>query len=193
MQQIQKTRDYVEHEKLLALMNRIEREPTISQRALASELNVALGLMNAYLKRCVNKGWIKASHISGKRLAYLLTPEGFVEKSRIAAGYLSKSFTLFRDARKQCESFFSLCRQMGWTSIAVVGEGDLSDIALLVGKAAGLILENVTANVDLSFYDAVLITDMENPQSVYDDLRDRIDTNRLLVMDLLHVSKRDVS
>ena len=193
MQTFQKNREHAEQEKLLVLMNRIESEPAISQRALASELGIALGLMNAYLKRCVKKGWIKASHISGKRLAYMLTPEGFVEKSRIAGVYLSKSFTLFRDAKKQCESFFSVCREMGWTRVAVVGEGDLTDIALLVGKAEGLIIENSTTDNDLSFYDAVLITDMEDPQAVYDYLSPRVETSRLLVLDLLHVSKRNVS
>jgi hypothetical protein len=193
MQTFQKTREHAEQEKLLVLMNRIESEPAISQRALASELGVALGLMNTYLKRCVKKGWIKTSRVSGKSLAYMLTPEGFVEKSRIVGGYLSKSFTLFRDAKKQCESFFSVCKEMGWIRVAVVGEGDLTDIALLVGKAEGLIIENSTTENDLSIYDAILITDMEASQAVYDYLSPRVDTSRLLVLDLLHVSKRNVS
>ncbi len=193
MPPIQNTKEHVEQEKLLALMNRIERQPAISQRALASELGIALGLMNAYLKRCMKKGWIKARQVSGKRLAYLVTPEGFVEKSRIVRGYLSKSFTLFRDAKKQCESFFSICNRKGWTKVAVVGEGDLTDIALLVGRASGLVVKKTGAEAELVGYDAVLITDIEDPQLVYDDLRTKVEEDRLLVLDLLQISKRDVS
>jgi hypothetical protein len=189
MQAFQETRRHAEREKLLTLMNRIEHEPNISQRALASELGVALGLMNTYLKRCVKKGWIKATHVSGKRLAYFLTPEGFVEKSRIVGGYLSKSFTLFRDAKKQCEAFFSICNRMGWTKVALVGEGDLTDIATLVAHGMGISVETTGDDRDLTSYDAVLITDMDNPQSVYDNLKTKVKIDRLLFLSMLHISR----
>ena len=149
--------------------------------------------MNAYLKRCIKKGWIKVTHISGRRLAYLVTPEGFIEKSRIIRGYLSKSFTLFRDARTQCESIFDMCERIGWQKIALVGEGDLTDIALLLGRASGLVVDKTGFEADLMSYDAVLITDIEDPQLVYDDLKTRVEEDRLLVLDLLQISKRDVS
>ena len=82
MPSFREAKEQAEHKRLLELMSRIERDPAISQRALASELGIALGLMNAYLKRCVKKGWIKVGHASASRLAYSLTPQGFVEKRR---------------------------------------------------------------------------------------------------------------
>jgi len=188
---LQQTREYAEREKLLALMNRIEREPTVSQRTLASDLGVALGLMNAYLNRCVKRGWIKATHVSSKRLSYFLTPEGFVEKSRIVREYLSKSFALFRDAKNQCEAFFSICNAMGWTKLAIIGEGDVTDIALMVGKSACLNPEKTSVADDLSIYDAVLITDIGNPQAVYDEIKTRVEEHRLLVLELLQISKQN--
>ena len=112
----EETKKHAEQEKLLQLMSRIETNPDISQRALASELGIALGLMNTYLKRCVKKGWVRASQVSPRRLTYFLTPEGFLEKSRMVANYLSRSMTLFRDARSQCESTFDICRQNGLSS-----------------------------------------------------------------------------
>jgi hypothetical protein len=42
---------------MLGLLDSIERGGQ-SQRRLAVELGVALGLVNAYLKRCINKGLI---------------------------------------------------------------------------------------------------------------------------------------
>jgi hypothetical protein len=189
MRVFEETKNQAEQEKLLQLMNKIERNPTITQRALASELGIALGLLNAYLKKCIIKGWIKAGNVSAKRLVYLLTPEGFVEKSRIVGDYLSKSFTLFRDAKRQCEAIFELCKEMGWTKIAIVGEGDLADIATLVAHGIGMSVEKIGADRDLAPYDAVLITDMDNPQNVYDDLSTKVDSSRLLVLDLLHISR----
>ncbi|HEY4820142.1 MAG TPA: winged helix-turn-helix transcriptional regulator, partial [Xanthobacteraceae bacterium] len=66
---------------MLGLLESVERGGEQSQRRLASELGVALGLVNAYLKRCVNKGLVKVSEAPARRYAYYLTPHGFTEKS----------------------------------------------------------------------------------------------------------------
>ena len=44
---------------MLGLLESVERDETQSQRQLATELGIALGLLNAYLKRCVRKGLVK--------------------------------------------------------------------------------------------------------------------------------------
>lgn len=190
MPAFQETKNQTEQEKLLQLMSKIETNPAISQRALASELGIALGLMNTYLKRCVKKGWVRASLVSPRRLTYFLTPEGFVEKSRMVASYLSRSLTLFRDAKSQCESVFETCRDNGWHRISVVGEGDLTDIALLVAHGKGISVEKIGNGKNLPSYDAILITDMDNPQAVYDNLKTRVELDRLLYLDMLHISRR---
>ena len=46
-----------------------------SQRRIAEELGIALGLVNAYLKRCVKKGLVKVSQAPARRYAYYLTPQ----------------------------------------------------------------------------------------------------------------------
>ena len=46
----------------LGLLESVERGGEQSQRRLALELGIALGLVNAYLKRCINKGLVKVRH-----------------------------------------------------------------------------------------------------------------------------------
>ncbi len=74
----------------LRLLTELERDGTITQRSLATKLGVALGLTNLYLKRLARKGYIKITtipfHITTipfHRIRYLLTPQGFIEKSRL--------------------------------------------------------------------------------------------------------------
>jgi len=67
---------------MVHLLSEIDRNPSFTQRSLASELGIALGLMNHYLKRCITKGWIRASQISPRRISYFLTSEGFAETQR---------------------------------------------------------------------------------------------------------------
>ena len=52
---------------LLDLLSSVERDGGQSQRRLASELGIALGLVNAYLRRCVKKGLVKATAAPARR------------------------------------------------------------------------------------------------------------------------------
>src|ERR1700760_2339901 len=86
---------------VLNLLNSVD-DGAQSQRHIAKDLGIALGLVNAYLKRCVKKGLVKVSEAPARRYAYYLTPQGFSEKSRLTVEYLSSSFSFFRRARSDC-------------------------------------------------------------------------------------------
>lgn len=189
MAAFQDTREQTEQKVMVHLLSEIERNPSFTQRGLAGELNIALGLMNQYLKRCITKGWIRASQVSPRRITYFLTPEGFKEKSHMVKDYLARSMTFFRDARAQCEEAFEFCKAQGWSNIALVGPGDLADIAKLVASGSEFVIEIVPTQADLKKYDAVIITDVTNPQGTYDDIKHKVEYHRLLALNLLHVSK----
>src|ERR1700723_2941542 len=89
---------------VLGLLESVECDGAQSQRKLASDLGIALGLVNAYLKRCVKKGLLKIGQAPPHRYAYYLTPHGFSEKSRLTIEYLSTSFSFFRRAREDCSA-----------------------------------------------------------------------------------------
>lgn len=188
MSTFQKTKDQAESKVLLNLLSAVEGNPEVSQRRLSGDLGVALGLVNTYLKRCVVKGWIRAREVSPKRISYFLTPEGFSEKSRMVAEYLSRSLYFFRDAKHQCEAAFAFCLQNGLKNIALVGEGDLRDIAALVSSGAGISVSFMDADSDFNNIDAVIVTDVMNPQATYDALKGKVSFEKLLVLELLHIS-----
>lgn len=192
MAAFQDTREHTERKVMVHLLTEIERNPSFTQRGLASELGIALGLMNQYLKSCVTKGWIRASQISPRRITYFLTPDGFKEKSHMVTAYLARSLTFFRDARAQCEDLFSACQRKGWQKIAFVGDGDLADIAQLVAQGNGLQVFVVNQQADLKVYDAVVVTDVVNQQATYDCIQSKVDPDRLLTLDLLHISRNSL-
>ena len=189
MAAFQDTREQTEQKVMVHLLSEIERNPSFTQRGLAGELGIALGLMNQYLKRCVTKGWIRASQISPRRITYFLTPKGFKEKSHMVKDYLARSMTFFRDARAQCEEVFEFCKAHGWLKIALIGEGDLADIAKLVALGTGVQAEVADLDEDLKLYDAVLVTDITSPQCTYNVLKSKVAAQRLLTLELLHVSR----
>ncbi len=114
------------------LLVEIERDPGVSQRRLSEVLSVSVGTINWHLKRCVKKGLVKLSQVPVKRYLYYLTPEGFTEKSRLTADYLSTSFDIFRVGRQQYEALFNLCLANDWKNIILVGDSELAELAMLV-------------------------------------------------------------
>ena len=185
----QDTREHTEQKVMVHLLSEIERNPSFTQRGLAGELNIALGLMNQYLKRCLTQGWIRASHVSPRRIAYFLTPEGFKEKSQMVKEYLARSMMFFREARAQCEEVLALCKVQGFSKIALVGAGDLSDITQLVAAGGHFVIDVVSMEADFTKYDAVIVTDGVSPQGTYDGIKDKVESHRLLTLNLLHISK----
>ena len=114
-----------------------------SQRKLASDLGIALGLVNAYLRRCVKKGLLKIGQAPARRYAYYLTPYGFAEKSRLTVEYLSSSFSFFRRAREDCSAVLGMARARGWKRIALIGVSDLAEIATICALEHGMTIAAV--------------------------------------------------
>ena len=195
-----------ETEITLGLLNAVEDNSSVTQRSVASELGIALGLANAYLKRCINKGLIKVTQAPANRYAYYLTPKGFSEKSRLTAQYISISFNFFREARRQCAEMFETCQANGWRNVAFCGKSDLIEIAELCARdfpvnLCGIIDFNTT-EASLSALpvfpnfqaagpvDAVIITDFENPQAAYDQIVKDIDQKKILAPKFAHISRQ---
>ena len=188
----------------LGVLNAVDENSAVTQRSLAHELGIALGLANAYLKRCAKKGLIKITQAPANRYAYYLTPQGFAEKSQLTARYLSQSFNLFRFARSQYDELFGACAARGWRRVALAGAGDLAEIAALCAnrhdlKVIGLLdaadsgtqhgLPVKARLKDLGPVDAVFVTDMANPQDVFEALVQVLPRERVLTPEFLKISR----
>jgi DNA-binding MarR family transcriptional regulator len=189
----------------LGLLTAVEENSAITQRGAAQELGIALGLTNSYLKRCVKKGLIKIQQAPANRYAYYLTSSGLAEKGRLTAEFLSQGFQFFRLARTQCEDIFRLCEKRGWRRVGLHGLTDLAEIAVLCAvnfevEIVGIIddassLETYAEKVvvrdlaDLNDFDAILITDLGNPQASYDKMSQAVSVGRVLAPDILKISQ----
>lgn len=116
---------------ILGLLNSVEQDGARSQRHFAAELGIALGLVNAYLNRCIKKGLVKASQAPARRYAYYLTPQGFAEKSRLTVEYLSSSFGFFRKAKADCIKVLETAKERHLKQLVLLGVSDLAEIAAI--------------------------------------------------------------
>ena len=189
---------------VLGLLESVERDGAQSQRKLASDLGIALGLVNAYLRRCVKKGLLKIGQAPARRYAYYLTPHGFAEKSRLTVEYLSSSFSFFRRAREDCSSVLQAAHARGWNRVALIGVSDLAEIAMLCALEQGItIVAVVDANCEKTPFvgtsvvksiaavsggcDALVVTDLQATRETVQSMVNQLDSDRVLVPALLGV------
>ena len=187
---------------VLGLLESVERDGAQSQRKLASDLGIALGLVNAYLKRCVKKGLLKIGQAPPRRYAYYLTPHGFAEKSRLTVEYLSSSFSFFRRAREDCSSVLAAAHARGWNRIALIGVSDLAEIAAICALEQGITIAAVvdaTAKRDRFVgtpvvssldavpggFDALVITDLASTRETMKAALTALEAERVFVPALL--------
>ena len=115
----------------LLLLTELERDGAITQRSLSMKLGVALGLTNLYLKRLARKGYIKITTIPSHRIRYLLTPQGFTEKSRLTYLYMQYSLSHYRDMRARLREALLRATENGVKRVVIYGTGELAEMAYL--------------------------------------------------------------
>jgi DNA-binding MarR family transcriptional regulator len=192
---------------MLGLLDAVEQERALSQRHLASELGIALGLVNGYLKRCIKKGLVKVRHTPARRYAYFLTPQGFAEKSRLTVEYLSYSFGFFRQAKNDCLELFRAAKASGIKTVLLVGQSELAEIAALCAleqavRIVGVVQAGATSDRFIGLpvfadfdavgepFDSVLIADVMRARATCEDAIARFGIERVLVPELLRVRIR---
>jgi DNA-binding MarR family transcriptional regulator len=167
----------------LKLLDELTRGSVISQRALADNLGIALGLVNAYIKRLYSKGYIKIKNLPRNRIKYIITPKGFAEKAKLTYNYLHHSINYFKDARKKIEHAYAVMLASGVRNVLLWGDGEIAELCYISARGLPINIVGVIGekNIENGFfghhvysedaarsieYDAVLVSSL--------DMRDKI-------------------
>jgi DNA-binding MarR family transcriptional regulator len=129
---------------LLAL-EQIERNPAISQRQLARELGVALGVANACVRTLARKGLVKIRGESNRSITYHLTKEGLLRKAALALEWTNNTINDYVAARTRLRAQMEALAGHGFTRIAVLGADEAAELVALVAPECGM---SVVAAID---------------------------------------------
>ena len=87
------------------VLRKINSNPNVSQRYLANELNLSLGKINYCLKALKNKGLVKIQNFKKSKnkmgYAYILTPRGISEKTKITISFMKKKMKEYEELKKE--------------------------------------------------------------------------------------------
>jgi DNA-binding MarR family transcriptional regulator len=122
----------------LVLLEHLEENPDATQASLAAQLGVAVGTINWHLKRLVEKGYVKVRRVERRKLRYLITPEGFALRARLALDFIQNSFRLYRLVRERSIEAIQAVEQAGYQTIFLEGDGDVAEICRLTCLEKGI-------------------------------------------------------
>src|SRR5678815_2835802 len=120
----------------LKMLEAVQQDSRVTQRGLASQLGIALGLANIYLKRMINKGFIKCVNIQPNRISYLITPRGIAEKARLTYEFMDYSLHLYGEVRQHLRAVIRECAAAD-RRVAIFGRGEAAELSYLALKEFG--------------------------------------------------------
>jgi DNA-binding MarR family transcriptional regulator len=135
------------------MLGEVEAGRGVSQRSLARNVGVALGLTNLLLRRLARKGLIEIVKIKPNRVRYVITPAGVAEKARLTRAYLDYSIRFYAEARERLQHSFTAL-SAAWRSdeevekrIVFYGSGEVAEIGYVCLQQTDLTLVGVVDDV----------------------------------------------
>lgn len=177
----------LEAHKSLQILNELSGNGSLTQRDLSSRLDIALGLVNSYIKNLISKGFITVKSIPPRRYAYFLTPKGFTEKSRLTYDLLQDYTRIYREARSNLKKLFSELDSSGMRKVVFAGADEVAEIAYITLHETDIELAGVaddelagkkffgrdikkTCDIAAMDYDCIVVTSYLKKEQIYKDL-----------------------
>lgn len=107
----------------------------LTQRSLASDLGVALGLTNLLIRRLVGKGYVRMAGMGTRHVRYLMTPAGWEALGRATRLSLENTVHLYTQTREQIRATLTVVSERcdvdtaGQKRVVFYGAGDVAEIA----------------------------------------------------------------
>jgi DNA-binding MarR family transcriptional regulator len=131
------------------LLNEIAQDSLVTQAGLSNRLGMAVGSVNWYIKRLVQRGWIKVSRLDRTRLKYDLTAEGMVVFTERAVLYARDSLKTYSDLRSKARKIAAELNEQGVKRVYLDGNDAMMDIMRLTCIEAGISFDRVPKGIVL--------------------------------------------
>ena len=135
----------------LSILEIIENNASVTQREISKKSGLSLGMVNLLLKKFVKKGLVKLERLDGKSFRYILTPEGFKEKSKKTIDYIKRYYNKTLTIKQNIERIIQTYGR-NRTYVLFGNDKEMKEIieGLLKELEVDYITENNLQNIDNS-------------------------------------------
>ena len=120
--------------KELLLLEHIEKSPNTSQHETARKIGSAASMVNVYINKLEENGYLIRDYQSLKIVYYNITPEGIKRKNFLSITYFHELLKLYRLAEENMESFLLRLENKGYRNILIYGAGEVAETILGIIK-----------------------------------------------------------
>lgn len=124
----------------------IKNNPSTTQRSLSRKLNISLGLTNSILQNLIHRGWIKVQKMTGRKILYLITPEGMANVSRLMYSRFQETLHYYHYTKDLLTAYLIKLYQQGERTINIYGTGQLAEITYYAGISTPLKLNAIISD-----------------------------------------------
>jgi predicted transcriptional regulator len=127
----------------------LKQNPSLSQRSLSHRLNISLGLTNAILQNLIHRGWIKAKKLTGRKILYLITPQGMTRATNLIYDRFRETQNYYQYTKELLTSYLTDLYHQGKRKAIIYGTNQLAEITYLSLLDSPLKLHSILSD-DLS-------------------------------------------
>ena len=124
----------------------IKENPTLTQRSLSHRLNISLGLTNAILQNLVHRGWVKVKKDTGRKLLYIITPQGMTNVSRLLYKRFQETLHYYHYTKDLLTAYLIKLYQQGEEAVNIYGTGQLAEITYYARISTPLKLNDIISD-----------------------------------------------
>lgn len=115
----------------LRVLEEMDSTPHVSQRQLAHQVGVALGVANLLVRNLAKKGYIRVSKVGWKRWVYNLTPAGVAHKVQLTFGYIDRFLDHYKRVRYSLRQHLASIPLDQNSRIAICGTNEIAELVYL--------------------------------------------------------------
>ena len=134
--------------KEFSLLSAISRDKHITQRDIASKMNVSVAMVNFYLDEYEEKGLIKRVYHGTKSIDYFVTDKGEERRKELSIRYLESALDVYNEAKLSCNVTFKKLRIKNFKKVLFYGAGEVCEMLLSVLNSDQSIDLGVIAVID---------------------------------------------
>lgn len=173
----------------LTILNLINESPKVSQSGISKSVNLAPSMVNNYIKKFVEQGFLKKQNVTNRDMQYLITEEGDKRRLFLLISYMSEVIKLYKISKTEVAKRLKGILDDGIKKVLFYGAGETGEVAVHAIKSFDIkLLGVIDDNKDLvgkDFYgynvmefeeinkikpDAIIITSFKYQDEIYNKL-----------------------
>ncbi len=162
----------------------LKDEPHASQRTLAKNAGMSLGMMNAILGRFVERGWIMLTNVNLKKLSYAITPDGVAELVGRGRRFAKRTFEIANQYNDALYCIIKAARDSGKTKVVLCGNSYIRFMIAYVCSQLEIELEESEIDSAGNFNNSLVLVGEQEEEALQKKVLDKVDGS-MSVLDIM--------